>query len=232
MNTRQEQLLKLVVESYIERAEPVGSNFLVENTDLGVSGATIRNEMRELEEQGYLTHPHTSSGRIPTELGYRHYVENLMGSVSIEDNHKQEIQVCFSGAEGERAVKNIAKYIAEKTNNAVIVAFGTDALYYTGMSQLFTQPEFRDYAYMIKTSTIFDQCEERIEDIIDLFIDKEPKVLIGTDNPFGQMTSMVGVRIGEVFFTILGPMRMDYGKAYSFVNYLKSTTQDSQNTTQ
>ena len=219
MNTRQEQLLKLVVESYIERAEPVGSNFLVENTDLGLSGATIRNEMRELEEQDYLTHPHTSSGRIPTELGYRHYVENLMGSVIIKDSHKEGIQVCFSEAEGERAVKNIAKYIAEKTNNAVIVAFGTDAMYYTGMSQLFTQPEFRDYAFMIKASTIFDQCEERIEDIIDLFEEKQPKILIGSENPFGQMTSMVGVKIGEVLFTILGPIRMDYGKAFSFVDY-------------
>ncbi|MBT4120687.1 MAG: hypothetical protein HOA57_04300 [Candidatus Magasanikbacteria bacterium] len=221
MNSRQEQLLKLVVESYIRRAEPVGSNFLVENTDLGVSGATIRNEMRELEEQGYLTHPHTSSGRIPTELGYRHYVENLMGTANIKDSHKEGVQSCFSESEGERAVKNIAKYIAEKTNNAVIVAFGTDSLYYTGMSQLFAQPEFRDYAYMIKASTIFDQCDDKIDDIIDLFENNIPRVLIGTENPFGQMTSMVGVRIGKVFFTILGPMRMDYNKAFSFVDYLQ-----------
>jgi len=220
-DTRKEKILKFVVESYIKNAEPVGSKFLVEECGLEISGATIRNEMRDLEETGYLTHPHTSSGRIPTELGYRHYVENLMGTANIKDSHKQDIQVCFSGAEGKQAVKNIAKYIAEKTNNAVIVAFGTDALYYTGMSQLFAQPEFRDYAYMIKASTIFDQCDDKIEDIIDLFENNVPRVLIGTENPFGQMTSMVGVRIGEVFFTILGPMRMDYNKAFSFVDYLQ-----------
>ena len=230
MNDRQEKLLKLVVESYIGRAEPVGSNFLVENNDLGVSGATIRNEMRALEDAGYLTHPHTSSGRIPTELGYRYYVENLMGSTKIKDSHKEGIQICFSSAEGRQAVKNIAKYVAEKTNNAVIVAFGADALYYTGMSQLFTQPEFRDYAFMIKASTIFDQCDERIEEIIDLFENSQPQVLIGTENPFGQMTSMVGVKIGDVLFTILGPMRMDYNKAFSFVDYLQGTTHDTHNT--
>ena len=168
-----------------------------------------------------MTHPHTSSGRIPTELGYRHYVENLMGTANIKDSHKEGVQSCFSESEGERAVKNIAKYIAEKTNNAVIVAFGTDSLYYTGMSQLFAQPEFRDYAYMIKASTIFDQCDDKIDDIIDLFENNIPRVLIGTENPFGQMTSMVGVRIGKVFFTILGPMRMDYNKAFSFVDYLQ-----------
>jgi len=230
MDSRREQLLKLVIESYIERAEPVGSQFLVENADLGVSGATIRNEMRDLEEAGYLTHPHTSSGRIPTELGYRHYVENLMDATIIEDKHKEGVQTCFSGAEGKQSVKNIAKYIAEKTNNAVIVAFGSDSLYYTGMSQLFAQPEFRDYAYMIKASTIFDQCDDKIDDIIDLFENNIPRVLIGTENPFGQMTSMVGVRIGEVFFTILGPMRMDYNKAFGFVDYLQSTTHDTHNT--
>jgi len=230
MNSRQEQIFKIVIENYIDTAEPVGSKFLVENTSLGLSGATIRNELRDLEELGLLTHPHTSAGRIPTELGYRYYVESLMGPIKINDLEKKGIQICFSEAEGERAVKNIAKYIAEKMNSAVIVAFGTDSLYYTGMSQLFTQPEFRDYAYVVKASTIFDQCDERIEDIVDLFENKIPKVLIGSENPFGQMTSMVGVRIGEVFFTILGPIRMDYAKAYSFVDYLQGTTQDSYNT--
>ncbi len=229
MDSRKEEILKLVTESYIKNAEPVGSKFLVEECGLDVSGATIRNEMRDLEEEGYLTHPHTSSGRIPTELGYRYYVENLMKGVRINDKDRENIQTCFSGAKGERAVKNIAKYISEKMNNAVIVAFGADSLYYTGMSQLFAQPEFRDYAYMVKASTIFDQCDERIEDIIDLFENNKPQVLIGTENPFGQMTSMVGVRIGEVFFTILGPIRMDYEKAHSFVDYLQGTTQDSYN---
>ena len=66
------------LENYLETAEPVGSSFLVEAEGLELSGATIRNEMRDLEEQGFLTHPHTSAGRIPTELGYKYYIKNII----------------------------------------------------------------------------------------------------------------------------------------------------------
>ena len=69
METRKRELLKLIVENYIETAEPVGSKFLIQRGNISVSAATVRNEMHELEREGYLTHPHTSAGRIPTELG-------------------------------------------------------------------------------------------------------------------------------------------------------------------
>ena len=78
LETRKEKILGLIVDSYTQNAEPVGSKFLVEECGLEVSGATVRNEMRDLEEQGYLTHPHTSSGRMPTEIGYQYYVEHIM----------------------------------------------------------------------------------------------------------------------------------------------------------
>ena len=75
MNTRQEQLLTLVIEKYIATAQPIGSKVLVSEAGLDWSEATVRNELRELEEMGYLTHPHTSAGRIPTEAGYKYYIE-------------------------------------------------------------------------------------------------------------------------------------------------------------
>ena len=73
MTERKIKLLKLIIENYIKTAEPIGSKFLANSGDLDVSAPTVRNEMRELESEGFLTHPHTSAGRIPTEEGYRFY---------------------------------------------------------------------------------------------------------------------------------------------------------------
>ncbi len=221
LNERQQLILRLIIEHFIMNAEPIGSRFLVEECGLEVSGATVRNEMRDMEEQGFLTHSHTSSGRMPTTAGYRYYIDQIMKPMHIGKEDSDQIAELLRSGEGTRAVKNIAKYIAEKTNNAVIVAFGSDALYYTGMSHLFAQPEFRDYAYLVKASTIFDQCEERIDDVIEMFT-HEPRVLIGDENPFGQMTSMVGIKMGDVLFTMLGPMRMDYARAHGYATFISS----------
>ncbi|MCX7671404.1 MAG: HrcA family transcriptional regulator, partial [Anaerolineae bacterium] len=79
MTLRRQAILGLVIRSYIEKGQPVGSKAFVEGYGLELSAATIRNEMAALEEMGYLTHPHTSAGRIPTEQGYRYFVEHLLG---------------------------------------------------------------------------------------------------------------------------------------------------------
>jgi heat-inducible transcriptional repressor len=83
LTERQEQILSFVVQEYVENAQPVGSETLLRRRSLGVSSATIRNELVVLEENGYLTHPHTSAGRIPTEKGYRYFVESLMDEFEI-----------------------------------------------------------------------------------------------------------------------------------------------------
>ncbi len=77
LSPRQQVILKLIVREYVANASPVGSKTLAERYDLGISTATIRNELANLEEMGYLTHPHTSAGRLPTDRGYRYFVENL-----------------------------------------------------------------------------------------------------------------------------------------------------------
>jgi heat-inducible transcriptional repressor len=78
LTSRQDAILRLVVEEYVASGQPVGSKSLAQRSALGVSPSTVRNELAELERQGLLTHPHTSAGRIPTEHGYRHYVDRLL----------------------------------------------------------------------------------------------------------------------------------------------------------
>ncbi|HLD31676.1 MAG TPA: hypothetical protein VJB37_02155 [Patescibacteria group bacterium] len=218
MEARRETLLKLIIENYIDRAEPVGSKLLI--SDLDVSGATIRNEMRALEQEGFLTHPHTSAGRIPTEKGYQYYVEKLARPGSLKKKHQQALLDAATGA-GSDPRKNLAKALAEITGNGIILALNPDSVYYTGMASLFSQPEFRDYAHVVNFSTIFDHCEERLADLYEL-IDGEYRILVGNDNPLGQACSLIGTRINaDSLLAILGPMRMDYATNVGLIQFTK-----------
>ena len=95
MNERRQLVLKLVIQEYIETSTPVGSEVLVRRYGLNVSSATIRNEMSALEELGYLTHLHTSAGRVPTDAGYRYYVENLMDRTPLSATEQRTIRHQF-----------------------------------------------------------------------------------------------------------------------------------------
>ena len=79
LTTRQEHVLRTVIEEYIASGAPVGSRYLSERFDFGIAASTIRNDLAELEELGMLAHPHTSAGRVPTDAGYRHYVDVILG---------------------------------------------------------------------------------------------------------------------------------------------------------
>jgi heat-inducible transcriptional repressor len=96
LNARKAAVLRAVVEAYVQTGEPVGSETVAERSGLGVSSATIRNEMAALEELGYLTHPHTSAGRIPTDAGYRFYVDTLPLGGRLKDAQKREIAKHFA----------------------------------------------------------------------------------------------------------------------------------------
>lgn len=222
MNERQEQLLKFVVESHINRAEPVGSKLLVDTADLEVSGATIRNEMRELEEQGFLTHLHTSAGRIPTEAGYKYYVENIMRSVVLPKKIKKELEGLVKTEQETMAqIKCVGRFTAEWTDSAVVVAFDADNVYYTGIANLFSQPEFQDYDRVMQFSDIFDQCEDRIEYLFALVKAGQTKILVGGQNPLGAACSLVATRMRDGgLFALIGPIRMDYARNVSVAEFI------------
>src|SRR5437867_6332178 len=98
LGARKIAVLRAVVEEYVRSGEPVGSETIAEGTGLGVSSATIRNEMAALEELGYLTHPHTSAGRTPTDAGYRHYVDSLPSGGKLRDQQRRAIAGFFAEA--------------------------------------------------------------------------------------------------------------------------------------
>src|SRR5438552_7752635 len=95
LTDRRQRLLRFIIDEYVSTAQPVGSNALVEKYGLPVSAATIRNEMAALEDEGYIAQPHTSAGRVPTDLGYRYYVEALMRESALSINEQRLIRHQF-----------------------------------------------------------------------------------------------------------------------------------------
>jgi heat-inducible transcriptional repressor len=101
LDDRKAAVLRAVVREYIETAQPVGSTYVARSTNLGVSPATVRNEMAALEREGYLTQPHTSAGRVPTDKGYRFFVDQLTGPAALAAPQRQQVREFFAKAHGE-----------------------------------------------------------------------------------------------------------------------------------
>jgi len=123
LTERRQKLLQFIIDEYVSTAQPVGSNALVEKYGLPVSAATIRNEMAQLEEEGYITQPHTSAGRVPTDLGYRYYVEALMREEQVPAELQQTIRHQFHQAarELEEWARLAAAIMASRLRNAAVV---------------------------------------------------------------------------------------------------------------
>jgi len=118
LNERKLRILQAIVDDFIHSAEPVGSRTLSKKYDMGISPATIRNEMSDLEDMGYLTHPHTSAGRVPSDKAYRLYVNNLMAKYELPENEKQFIEEKMTAniSELDKTMEHAAHLISELTN--------------------------------------------------------------------------------------------------------------------
>lgn len=222
---RKSALLEAVVAEHIRTAEPVGSKLLAGKYKIAVSSATVRNDLASLEEEGYLTHPHTSAGRVPTVKGYRYYINHCLAPKALTKKERSMIDDRCSGeASDERyIVKTIAKAVADIAHEAILVGFTPDDVYYTGLSYLLAQPEFSDHDFAITMSHALDRLDEAMGELIASVHD-DVAIAIGDENPFGDETSVVLVRYGkggDQFFGILGPTRMNYGTNIALAKYAR-----------
>ncbi len=123
MESRALKILEIIVDEYIRTGEPIGSKAIQALLDIQVSSATIRNEMASLEQQGYLEHPHTSAGRIPTFKGLRFYIERLSGQNALKEEERAEIDRLFENSENqtdEAIIENASRALAEITQCAIV----------------------------------------------------------------------------------------------------------------
>ncbi len=225
ISERKKYLLETIIKEYVKTAQPVSSGILVDKYKLDISPATVRNEMMELEEEGYIYQPHTSSGRVPTEQAYELFLADFKNIKKKKDLKESELKLLGElFKRDEIAFRQTAKAIAELSGGAIFWAFHKNDLYYTGLSNLFAQPEFKQASAVCDVSEIIDRLEEIIDDIFEDLSYGE-QTLIGAKNPFGNFLSTVVVKYKynnqDGVFGILGPMRMDYGHNLALAEFIK-----------
>ena len=121
LDERKMKILKAIIQNYLETGEPVGSRTISKYTDLKLSSATIRNEMADLEEMGYILQPHTSAGRIPSDKGYRLYVDQMMQEKDEEIREVKEMMIERTD-KMEQVLKQVVKVLASNTNYATMIS--------------------------------------------------------------------------------------------------------------
>ena len=143
LNDRKKLILKAIIANYLETGEPVGSRTIAKHPDLNLSSATIRNEMADLEDMGFILQPHTSAGRIPSDAGYRFYVDQLM---SERDNEHEEKQALIQRVDKmEVLLKQVANVLASSTNYATMVS----SPHYQNVTLKFVQLSQVDHEHLL-----------------------------------------------------------------------------------
>lgn len=222
MTDRQANILRAVVEQYAEVASPVGSSLLAKV--FNVSSATIRADMAELERLGFIHQPHTSAGRIPTDKGYRFYVNALNDSTDVPAERRAERALTArveSGGLPERTIRNAVDTLVELTHNLGLATIGNQ-LYMSGLSNLFGQPEFIGGAQVQQVARLLDNLEPWLREAAP----NEPlSVYIGAENPIGRSAnvSLIISRFrspysDHSYIGVLGPTRQQYRDVMSLVS--------------
>jgi transcriptional regulator of heat shock response len=190
--------------------------------DEKVSTATVRNELVALENEGFIFQPHTSAGRVPTEKAYQFYIENYLDKARELTKKEQAVlaEIKKEEVDDRVKVKNFAQAIADLAKQGVMVTFAECDNYYTGLSNIFGQPEFHDKESVVNLSAVVEHLDKKLKE----FAEKdfcEPQVLIGKENPIGCNCTLIVFKyqLGKFkgIIGLLGPTRMDYQKNYALV---------------
>lgn len=232
MTERQEMLLGAIVKEYIDTALPVGSALLAEKYDFGLSPATLRFEMMDLEEEGYLYQPHTSAGRIPTDAGFRYFVDTLMEErpLSLKEQKALQTEILKLKAQNKMLVRETAKLLSMMSDSlAVSGLIDSEDFYKSGTQKLLSKPEFGNLDSVAKLAEVLDYLDENAEDLCRKLASRGgSEIFIGKENPIdladecSMVVSRYNLESGEEgLLAIIGPKRMKYSRNVSIVEYFK-----------
>jgi len=235
LTQRQIEILRAIIEEYIETAEPVGSETLEKKHNLSASPATIRNEMVKLAEMGYIKKPHSSAGRVPTPIGMKFYVQELMKEkeLSTVEEVKLKAQVWDYRDRMQRFLKEVTKTLAEKTGALALVTTNEGDLYCSGYANILDMPEFYDIDItknLLATIDEYDYFRELFSSTQD---DEEIHILLGEElgnrlrGPYGfvyahyQTPTHLSGEIG-----VIGPVRLNYTSVVPAVRYFSDLIEE------
>lgn len=219
---RKRRVLKAIVKHFIETAEPVGSNTILVSYKFHVSPATIRNDMMSLEKDGYIAQPHTSAGRVPTDRGYRLYVDEMADYKAARQlalKQLADIKEKYAAEQVREHLYDAVNLLARATNS---VSFATTPdnprTFFLGMSNVLKQPEFsHNSVNASEVIEVLERSDNFVTTLKNLQIsDKNARTFIGEENIIEQIQSCSIIVVKyqksgfEGYLGVLGPKRMNY----------------------
>lgn len=229
LNTRQKAILDAVIREFVKTAEPVSSGKLVDTYRFSFSPATVRNDFLALEKEGYLEQPHTSAGRIPTEKGYRFFVDAHILDAKPTAKPRHNFEELREARDAEHFLRMAAKRVATLCDGLVFAGFPQSDLFFaSGLAHVLDEPEFDDMVLRTHFAELIDGLDVIMEDVFAATDFSEPRVFIGSENPvkearaYGMVVAALDTPYNqESIVSILGPKRMDYSRNISLLRELQ-----------
>ena len=230
MDQRKQSILTAITKEYTKTALPVGSKILVEKYGFNLSPATLRAEMVELTKQKYLVQPYTSAGRVPTDKGYRYFIDSLMSQKALSLKEQKLLQKELLKLKDQQAqlLRVTAKLLASLSHNLVIGSFlEPEDFCEAGMQELLKEPEFNDLNQVSQMFEMLNWLDGNIGRLAEIAPERSVEVFIGQENPLVPIKDWSMVVSGyqlpsgrKALVAILGPKRMRYARNVSLVEYI------------
>lgn len=232
LSERQKKILDLITEEYIDSAEPVSSSFLVEKYGFNLCSATMRIEMKNLTEGGFLEKAHISAGRIPTDKAYRFLVDNLIGKKIYTTKIGKMMEELELIEDEYRLASIITDKLANLSSNYIIFSYPAKKIFWqSGFEDLIKAPEFSKQEFVLSFLSSIDDFKKVYDEIE---IGKEINIYIGEENPFfnfhdlSLILSEHKLKNNETFrLSLIGPKRMDYNNNIRLINSLIKTLDET-----
>ena len=241
LSDRRQRILRALIEEYVSHAMPVGSKTIAEQYDLGVSSATVRNELSALEEAGYITQPHTSAGRVPTDAGYREFVDDLLAEDRLQSSVRADMAARMRASAD--ALDNLMRQVSEELTRltdclSIVGCMGPDCgeaevalarKERLGLSSLMRKPEFQESSSLLplmeilEDGTVYFKAFDEASSATDGFA-----VRIGRENEDSSLVcvsvvaGVYGYGDARGVVAVIGPRRMDYGNVIGAVRAAQS----------
>lgn len=234
LTQRQIEILKSIIEEYIDTAEAVGSETLEKKHNLSASPATIRNEMVKLQEYGYIKKLHSSAGRVPTPAGMKLYVHQLMKprDLSVVEEVSLREKIWDYRARQQRLLREAARTLAEKTKTLGIAMSADGEVYCAGYAHILEMPEFFDIDITKTFLGALDESDYFVELCRQVQDDEDVHILLGDElggrlrGPYGFVFAHYDTGHGKGEIGVLGPVRLNYTQVVPTVRYFRGLIEE------